>query len=246
LIYDDYDTLQTVKEKTTPGRIFQILLGIYAVLYLAYIILPAISELDIKILEEPSGRLKTILTFAAFILVYLLSWKNRDIAGMLLIVGYIGSILMDALLENLRLEAVILGFPVLIIGIFMVRDWYRQLLNLLASIYTLYQVWRTLTYFIVIIDIELIDQILITGLLSVWIFGFIFMWRRPAMAGWIFIIWFLFLLGTIITDRGGLEYPVVGVVIGLPGLILGILFILWGRKLKNTLPGNSEETTTDP
>ena len=246
MIYDDYDTLQTVKEKTTPGRIFQILLGIYAVLYLAYIILPAIPELDIKILEEPSGRLKTILTFATFLLVYLLSWKNRDIAGMLLIVGYIGSILMDALLDNLRLEAVILGFPVLIIGIFMVRDWYRQLLNLLASIYTLYQVWRTLTYFIVIIDIELIDQILITGLLSVWIFGFIFMWRRPAMAGWIFIIWFLFLLGTIITDRGGLEYPVVGVVIGLPGLILGILFIIKGRKLKNTLPGNSEETTTDP
>ncbi len=132
-------------------------------------------------------------------------------------------------------KLLILGFPVLIIGIFMVRDWYRQLLNLLASIYTLYQVWRTLTYFIVIIDIQLVDQIIITGLLSVWIFGFIFIWKRPVMAGWIFIIWFLFLLGTIITDRGGLEIPVAGVVIGLPGLILGILFLLKGRKLKNAL-----------
>jgi len=151
-----------------------------------------------------------------------------------LIVGYIASILVDALLENLRLEAVILGFPAFIIGIFMVRDWYRQLLNLLASIYTLYQVWRTLTYFIVIIDIQLLDQILIIGLLSVWIFGFIFIWKRPAMAGWIFVFWFLLLLGTIIMDRGGLEIPMAGIVIGLPGLILGILFILKGRKLQRT------------
>jgi hypothetical protein len=235
-----------VKEKSNSRKIIQILLSIYGLFYLAYIILPFLSILEIKAPEEPSKQLKTILTFSAFILVYLLSWRNRDIAGMLLIVGYIGSILMDALLENLRLEAVILGFPVLIIGIFMVRDWYRQLLNLLASIYTLYQVWRTLTYFIVIIDIELIDQLLITGLLSVWIFGFIFIWRRPAMAGWIFIIWFLFLLGTIITDRGGLEYPVVGVVIGLPGLILGILLILWGGKLKKPFNGRDAELLPDP
>jgi hypothetical protein len=235
-----------VKEKSTSPKIIQILLSIYGLFYLAYIILPFLSILEIKTPEEPSKQLKTFLTFGTFVLVYLLSWRNRDIAGMLLIVGYIGSILMDALLENLRLEAVILGFPVLIIGIFMVRDWYRQLLNLLASIYTLYQVWRTLTYFIVIIDIELIDQILITGLLSVWIFGFIFMWRRPAMAGWIFIIWFLFLLGTIITDRGGLEYPVVGVVIGLPGLILGILLILWGRKLKRPFNDQDAEVLPDP
>jgi hypothetical protein len=66
------------------------------------------------------------------------------------------------------------------------------------------------------------------------------------MAGWIFIIWFLFLLGTIITDRGGLEYPVVGVVIGLPGLILGILLILWGRKLKKPFNGRDAELLPDP
>ena len=225
-----------MKETTSSGKIFLVLLGIYALLYLAYIILPHIPGLDIKILEEPTSRLKTVLTFAAFILVYLLSWRQRDIAGMLLIVGYIGSILGDALLENLRLEAVILGFPVLVIGVFMVRDWYRQLLNLLASIYTLYQIWRTLTYFIVIMDIELIDQIIITGLLSVWIFGFIFIWKRPVFAGWVFIIWFLLLLGSIGIDRGGLEYPVAGIIIGLPGLILGILFVLWGRRLRRKLP----------
>ena len=201
---------------------------------MAYIILPLIPALKIQGLNEPSLPLKSILTFAAFILICLLSWKNHDVAGMLLIVGYIGSILLDALLENLRLEAVILGFPVLIIGIFMVRDWYRQLLNLLASIYTLYQIWRTLTYFIVIMDIELIDQVIITGLLSVWIFGFIFIWKRPVFAGWVFICWFLLLLGTIIIDHGGLEYPVAGVIIGLPGLILGILFILKGKKLQKT------------
>jgi len=225
-----------VREKTTSGRIIQIILSIYALLYLAYLVLPFLPQFDIYAYESPAGKNKTFLTFVAFILVYLLSWRNRDIAGMLLIVGYIGSILLDALLENLRLEAVILGFPVLIIGIFMVRDWFRQLLNLLASIYTLYQVWRTLTYFIVIIDIQLVDQILIIGLLSVWIFGFIMVWKKPAMAGWIFVFWFLFLLGTIIMDRGGLEIPMAGVVIGLPGLILGILFILKGRKLRKTLP----------
>lgn len=225
-----------MREKTTSGRIIQIILSIYALLYLAYLVLPFLPQFDIYAYESPAGKNKTFLTFVAFILVYLLSWRNRDIAGMLLIVGYIGSILLDALLENLRLEAVILGFPVLIIGIFMVRDWFRQLLNLLASIYTLYQVWRTLTYFIVIIDIQLVDQILIIGLLSVWIFGFIMVWKKPAMAGWIFVFWFLFLLGTIIMDRGGLEIPVAGVVIGLPGLILGILFILKGRKLRKTLP----------
>jgi hypothetical protein len=234
-----------VKEKTTNGRIYRILLGIYALLYLAYIILPLIPDLEIEVFKEPSSRLKTILTFTAFILVYLLSWRNRDIAGMLLIVGYIGSILVDALLENLRLEAVILGFPVLIIGIFMVRDWYRQFLNLLVSIYTLYQVWRAMTYFIVIIDIELIDKILITGLLSVWIFGFIMVWKKPAIAGWVFIFWFLFLLGTIYFDRGGLEYPLAGIVIGLPGLILGILFILFRRKQKQSIDAQSSGTSTD-
>ena len=225
-----------MREKNTSGKIIQIILSIYALLYLAYLVLPFLPQFDIYAYDSPAGKYKTFLTFVAFILVYLLSWRNRDIAGMLLIVGYIGSILLDALLENLRLEAVILGFPVLIIGIFMVRDWFRQLLNLLASIYTLYQVWRTLTYFIVIIDIQLVDQILIIGLLSVWIFGFLMVWKKPAMAGWIFVFWFLFLLGTIIMDRGGLEIPVAGVVIGLPGLILGILFILKGRKLRKTLP----------
>jgi hypothetical protein len=234
-----------VREKTTSGKIIQVILSIYAILYLAYLVLPFLPQFEIYAYDSPAGKNKTFLTFVAFILVYLLSWKNRDVAGMLLIVGYIASILLDALLENLRLEAVILGFPLFIIGIFMVRDWYRQLLNLLASIYTLYQVWRTLTYFIVIMDIQLVDQIIITGLLSVWIFGFIFIWKRPVMAGWIFIGWFLFLLGTIITDRGGLELPVAGVFIGLPGLILGILFIMKGRKLKNTLPGHSEEATTN-
>lgn len=223
-----------MKDKTTSGKTIQIFLSIYALLYLAYLVLPFIPRFDIYAYETAVGKYKTFLTFAAFMLVYLLSWRNRDVAGMLLIVGYIASILVDALLENLRLEAVILGFPALIIGIFMVRDWYRQLLNLLASIYTLYQVWRTLTYFLVIIDIQLLDQILIIGLLSVWIFGFIFIWKRPAMAGWIFICWFLFLLGTIITDRGGLEVPVAAIIIGLPGLILGILFILKGRKLQRT------------
>lgn len=235
-----------MKKEKTSGKLFLIFLGIYALLYLAYIILPIIPGLEIEILEKPSSRLKTILTFAAFILVYLLSWKNRDIAGMLLIVGYIGSILVDALLENVRLEAVILGFPVLIIGIFMVRDWYRQFLNLLVSIYTLYQVWRTMTYFIVIIDIELIDKILITGLLSVWIFGLIMVWKKPAVAGWIFILWFLILLGTIITDHGGLEYPLTGIVIGLPGLILGILFILFGRKQKQSADAQSAEASANP
>jgi hypothetical protein len=235
-----------VREKTTSGRIIQIILSIYALLYLAYLVLPFLPAFEIYAYDSTAGKYKTFLTFVAFLLVYLLSWRNRDIAGMLLIVGYIGSILVDALLENIRLEAVILGFPLLIIGIFMVRDWFRQLLNLLASIYTLYQVWRTLTYFIVIIDIQLVDQILIIGLLSVWIFGFIMLWKNPALAGWIFVCWFLFLLGTIIIDRGGLEIPVAGVVIGLPGLILGILFIIKGRKLRKTLPGHSEETTTDP
>lgn len=222
-------------DKTTSGRIFQVLLGIYALLYLTFLILPEIPALEIKVLDKDSIQLKGILTFVAFILVYLLSWRNRDVAGMLLIVGYIGSILLDALFENIRLETIVLGFPVLVIGIFMVGDWYRQLLNLLASIYTLYQIWRTLTYFIVIMDIELIDQIIITGLLSIWIFGFIFIWKRPVFAGWVFIAWFLFLLGSIIVDRGGLEYPVAGIVIGLPGLILGILFVLWGRKLRRNV-----------
>lgn len=226
--------LKPVKEKSSSRKTLLILLSIYSLLYLAYIILPYIQLLEIKAAEDPDLRLKTFLTFAAFLLAYLLSWKSRDIAGMLMIVGYIGSILLDALLENLRLEAVILGFPVLIIGIFMVRDWFRQLLNLLASIYTLYQIWRTLTYFIVIMDIELIDQVIITGLLSVWIFGLIFIWKRPVFAGWVFICWFILLLGTIIIDRGGLEYPVAGVVIGLPGLILGILFILKGRKIQKS------------
>lgn len=235
-----------MRDKTTSGRIIQIILSIYALLYLAYLVLPFFPGFDIYAYETPVGKYKTFLTFAAFLLVYLLSWSNRDIAGMLLIVGYIASILVDALLENIRLEAVILGFPVLIIGIFMVRDWFRQLLNLLASIYTLYQVWRTLTYFIVIIDIQLIDQIIITGLLSVWIFGFLFIWKKPVMAGWIFVFWFLALLGTIIMDRGGLEVPMAGVVIGLPGLILGVLFIIKGSKLQRTLPVENAEAKTDP
>jgi hypothetical protein len=224
-----------VTERTTSGRVFQVLLGFYVLAYLAYIVLPLIPALEKKVLVGPSIQVKSILTFVAFVLVYLLSWKNRDIAGMLLIVGLITSILLDAILENLRLEAVILGFPVLVIGIFMVRDWYRQLLNLLAIIYTLYQIWRTLTYFVVIMDIELIDQVIITGLLSVWIFGFIFVWRRPVLAGWVFVLWFLFLLVTIILDRGGLEYPVAGVLIGLPGFILGILFLFRERKKKKQL-----------
>jgi hypothetical protein len=223
-----------VKKKSSVRTVILVLLGIYALLYLAYIVLPYFQVVDIRPPEDPDMRLKNFLTFGAFLLVYLLSWRNMDVAGMLLIVGYIISILLDTIFENLRLEAVILGFPVLVAGIFMVRDWYRQFLNLLASVYTLYQVWRTMTYFIVIIDLDLIDKFLITGLLAVWIFGFILVWKKPVMAGWVFVLWFLFLLVTIIMDRGGLEYPLAGIVIGLPGLVLGILYIIWGRKKKKS------------
>lgn len=223
-----------MKRKSSARIIILVLLGIYALLYLVYIVLPYLQVVDIKPPEDPDMRLKTFLTFGAFLLVYMLSWRNMDVAGMLLIVGYIGSILLDRMFENLRLEAVLLGFPVLVAGIFMVRDWYRQFLNLLTSVYTLYQAWRTLTYFIVIIDLELIDRILITGLLAIWIFGFILVWKKPVMAGWVFVLWFLFLLGTIIVDRGGLEYPLAGIVIGLPGLVLGILYITWGKKMKKS------------
>jgi hypothetical protein len=235
-----------VKEKSTFRKIPQIILSIYALLYLAYIILPIIPVLDITAPEEPAGRQKTIISFIAFFLVYLLSWRNRDLAGMLLITGYIASILADALLENLRLEALILGLPVMILGILMVRDWYRQLLNLLASIYTLYQIWRTITYFVVIEDLALLDWLLISGLLAVWIFGYILVWKRPAFAGWIFIFWFLALMGTVVTDRGGLEYPLAAVIIGLPGLILGILFILLGRKQKRIIKSQGEQSARDP
>ena len=238
-------SLTPVKEKNTYRKILQIILSIYALLYLAYIILPIIPGLDINASEEPSERFKTILTFIAFLLVYLLSWRNRDLAGMLLIAGYIASVLADALLENLRLEAVILGLPVMILGIIMVRDWYRQLLNLLASVYTLYQIWRTITYFIVITDLALLDWLLISALLIVWIVGYILVWKKPAIAGWIFIFWFLVLMGTVVIDRGGLEYPLAAVTIGLPGLILGILFILLGRKQKQSVDAQSAEAYPD-
>ena len=100
-----------MKKEPTSGRIIQIILGIYALLYIAYLVLPFLPAFEIYSYDSPAGKYKTFLTFVAFMLVYLLSWSNRDIAGMLLIVGYIASILMDALLENIRLEAVILGFP---------------------------------------------------------------------------------------------------------------------------------------
>jgi len=234
-----------VKKKSTSRKIPQIMLSIYALLYLAYIILPIIPVLDITAPVEPAGRQKMIITFVAFFLVYLLSWRNRDLAGMLLITGYIASILADTLLENLRLEALILGLPVMILGILMVRDWYRQLLNLLASIYTLYQIWRTITYFAVIKDLALLDWLLISCLLAVWIFGYILVWKRPAFAGWIFIFWFLALMGTVVTDRGGLEYPLAAVTIGLPGLILGILFILLGRKQKRIIKSQGAQSAAD-
>jgi len=83
-----------VKEKSTSGKIIQIILGIYALLFLAYVILPLLPGFDIYAYESSAGKYKAFLTFGAFILVYLLSWKHRDIAGMLLIVGYIGSILV--------------------------------------------------------------------------------------------------------------------------------------------------------
>jgi hypothetical protein len=204
-------------------------------LYLAYLVITFLPELDINQQDKPYEPLKTILTFLAFVLVYLGSWRNRDLAGMLLITGYIASILADALLENILREELILGLPALIIGIVMVRDWYRQLLNLLASIYTIYQTWRTITYFLVIKDLAVLDWLLLTGLLAVWIMGYLMVWKRPGIAGWIFISWFLFLLGTIVTDRGGLEYPLAAVLIGLPGLILGILFVILGAKQKRKL-----------
>lgn len=222
------------------------MLGAYALLYLAYIVSPIIPALDIDAPEKPAGRHKTIITFIAFFMVYLLSWKNRDLAGMLLITGYIASLLADALMQNLKLEAVILGLPVMILGIIMVRDWYRQLLNLLASIYTLYQVWRTITYFAVIKDLALLDWLLISALLAVWISGYILLWKWPAMAGWIFIFWFLVLMGTVIIDRGGLEYPLAAVTIGLPGLILGVLFVILGRKQKRINRFQGAPSATDP
>ncbi len=233
-----------MKEKSTYRKISQIILSIYALLYLVYILLPMVPGLDITTAEGPAGWYKAIITFVAFLLVYLLSWKNRDLAGMLLIAGYILSILADALLENLRLEAAVLGLPVMILGTIMVRDWYRQLLNLLASIYTLYQIWRTITYFMVISDLPLLDWVLISALLIIWMTGYILVWTRPATSGWIYIIWFLALMGTVVFDRGGLEYPLAAVTIGLPGLILGILFILMGKKRKRSLPAESTEASS--
>jgi hypothetical protein len=79
-----------VKTKSTSGRTIQVLLSIYALLYFAYLVLPLIPGLDIYDTEQARLPYKTLITFVAFLLVYLLAWRQRDIAGMLLIVGYIG------------------------------------------------------------------------------------------------------------------------------------------------------------
>ena len=121
----EYNSVSNSKVKKKHPKILLTLTTIYVVLYTLLLLSFLIFEYSYtKITFE---GIIVSLAFIIFFLGYYYSWKNEMIAGIIFIIWWgIMCFIGLVVAERDRGVAVVMGFPMFIIGILLVIYWFRK------------------------------------------------------------------------------------------------------------------------
>ena len=218
----------------------QILTGVGAVLYLIGMVMSFIfGELSFLNLID----YLSLVLFLVFIAGFALSWTNKKIAGIILMIWNAGVWISDLYLfremDYSMLSAI--ASPSMVIGALFLLEWYK---THKATVSSKKQNWKfilrvLLINYVVLYSIVVFSEIfrgeqvdyfsfpfiIFPLLLLLFWVGFLVSWKRELLAGYIFLIWCAILLfGTFTYSEISRLGP--WVVFGLPILLQGIFYII--------------------
>ncbi len=228
-------------------RPLQILTAVGAVLYLIGMVMSYIfSELSFSNLID----YLSLVLFLGFIAGFVLSWTNKKMAGIILMIWNLGVWISDLLLfrdmDYSMLSAI--ASPSMVIGSLFLLEWYKTYKETLPSAK---QQWKfilrvllinyAVLYSIVVfselfhgdpVDYLSFPYIIYPLLLLIFWGGFLLSWKRESLAGFIFLFWCAVLI------YANVAYSEIGhlgpwVIFGLPILLQGIFYIINHYKFRS-------------
>lgn len=192
--------------KSKSVKILQIIIGVYAVLYLIGFIIPYFTgELSF------SNNILGFLLFLLFMLGFALSWTSKKIAGIIFMVYNLSAWILGLFIDRSGGGlGLVLAVPVLVMGALLYLQWYKTSMTpppskqqqwkfilrvLLINYAVLYviMVFSELTHG-AHLDFYNFPAILFPILLLVFLVGFALSWKREYQAGLIFLFWYLIVL----------------------------------------------------
>jgi len=221
---------------------------VYGALYILFIVSVIIGG-DYSSLNAES--LGVYFLFILFLVGCFFSWSNKTITGIIFLIWNVGMWVVECFFVEQGSGGgfgIILGVPLLVLGVFYIlnasktktdpiptksQQW-KLALRLLATTYTI-------LYLIFVFGVGVskgvvkIDDLLnwpgviLTGLLAIYLIGFILSWKWVLIAGILFIIWYasLFIpaLQPIAYNLGPLK------LLGFPVFAQGVLYFYYHFKL---------------
>lgn len=224
--------------KTLSKKILQIITAGYCILYFLGFAAPFFQgEMSLSNSED----LSVLLMFIFFFVGFIVSWFKEQIGGILLQVWFVFICLLSSFFWTEAGMILILGFPVLVIGVLLNLKAYKasgeqKPTKQMQWKYALrlFLINYSLLYVITVVtaltsnnshDYFSLPFVLFPILFIVFIAGFILSWKRDLLAGIIFIIWYgIIIFGSVTYFDFFNEGP--WVLIGLPILLQGLFYII--------------------
>jgi hypothetical protein len=226
-----------MKKKST--KTLQIIVGVYAIIYLTGII-SWFFESEVSFLNLKDSAF--FLLFFVFMLGFALSWTREKIAGIILMIWNVFVWILDLFLSRGPDSGmlIIMAAPVLIFGAVLTLRWYKTsrvtqpsleqqwkfILRILLLNYSLLYVIYLIADIIYEEPINLltIPGIIFPVILILFLVGFILSWKYELYAGIVFIIWYCVVLSSSIcyseiSTRGPIA------MFGVTILVQGIIYI---------------------
>ena len=236
--------------KSVLTKILQIITGIFGILYYGDLLMSSFRG-DFSFISLNENIV--ILLFLIFILGFVLSWKWVNIAGIIIMIWYLGVWINGDFIDRSGGGMdIVLAAPAIYLGALMLLQWYR---NSGSPKPSPQQQWRFVLrvfvlnyglYYIILIfediinftfDLFRIPDIIFPILLCVFLTGFLLSWKHELYAGIVFVIWYVIVLfGTFMypefTHKGPFAF------IGFVVLLQGLFYIFYHLKYKQGLVQN--------
>lgn len=236
---------QTVTKKRLP-LVLLILLSVYAVLYVFVIIdlIKSAKTSGLFTTENIFGGILAIL----FITGYVLAWWKERLAGIVFILWYFLIWVLALFFSEKGDDSgmlIIMGFPLLIMSVFLILHWFktnynpgvksylqfRFVLRVLILVYSVCYLMFALSMQHPYDNFRLLQwPNFLLLFLAVWfLVGFYFSWKMEIIAGIMFILWYagLILLSAMVKEIGGDGYIGLYAMFGSSVFIQGILYLAY-------------------
>ena len=227
-------------------RTLQILTGVGIVLYLIGLVMSFIFD-DLSFLNLIDYL--SLVLFLVFIAGFALSWTNKKMAGIILMIWNAGIWISDLYLfremDYSMMSAIASSF--MVIGALFILEWYK---NSRVTTPSVQEQWKfilrlllinyAVLYFIVVFSELSVGEpvnysnfpfIIYPLLLLIFLIGFLVSWKREFIAGYIYLFWYVILIYANVAYS---EIRTLGgwVLFGLPILMQGIFYIKNHNKFR--------------